>query len=160
MDAILQTYITKLTKIQPNALPIFFTHDVYLTSGGTCCYGGYHSANGGQPGGQTYAYAGSIDFHKYQGQYVKGEDAVTFSHETAEWLDDPFVDNYVGCEDNSILEVGDPLVDHDYEYVVNGSKYHLQDLVFLPYFGAPKSTSLHGRYSFQKNDETHVCPGQ
>jgi hypothetical protein len=160
MDNILQTYIGKISQIQPNTLPIFFTHDIYLTSGGACCYGGYHSSNGGQPGGQTYIYASSIDFHKYQGKFVKGEDTVTFSHEIGEWMNDPFVDNNVGCQDNSILEVGDPLVLHDYEYLVNGFKYHLQDLVFLPYFGASKKTSLHGWYSFQRGDETHVCPGQ
>jgi len=65
-----------------------------------------------------------------------------------------------GLPRQRILEVGDPLVLHDYEYPVNGFKYHVQDLVFLPYFGAPKKTSLHGWYSFQKGHETHVCPGQ
>jgi len=41
-------------------LPLFITYDIYLTSGG-CCIGGYHSANGAQPGGQTYSYATYVD---------------------------------------------------------------------------------------------------
>jgi hypothetical protein len=39
----LHTLLTKLA-IQPNTLPIFLLYDTYLTSGGGCCIGGYHSA--------------------------------------------------------------------------------------------------------------------
>jgi hypothetical protein len=41
---------------------------------------------------------------------------------------------------------------------VNGFTYKLQSLVFLNYFGAPRSTSLNSWLSFQ-NDEYFVCPG-
>ena len=133
-------------------------YDTYMTSGG-CCIGGYHSANGSQPGGQTYGVSSTID----QGSGVFSQDTAALSHEVGEWMDDPFVDNNVGCFDNSILEVGDPLEGHAnygaFPYTLNGFTYNLQSLVFLPYFGAPKNTSLLRWYSFQ-NDETHFCPGQ
>ena len=44
-------------------------------------------------------------------------------------------------------------------YTLGGFTYNLQSLVFIGYFGAPKSTSVHGWYSFQ-HDMSHVCPGQ
>jgi hypothetical protein len=73
-------------------------------------------------------------------------------------MDDPFVDNHVPCSDNSIMENGDPLVLDDHAYPVNGFTYHLQDLVFIPYFGAPRNFSVNRWLSFQ-NDETSTCPG-
>jgi hypothetical protein len=155
-DSQLQGFISKLG-VTPDVFPLFVTYDTYLTSGG-CCIGGYHSANGGQPGGQTYGTATYVD---RVGAF--SQDVSAFSHEIGEWLDDPFVDNRVGCNDNSILEVGDPLEGEKnfggYPYKLHGFTYNLQSLVFIGYFGAPKSTSANSWYSFQ-NDETHVCPGQ
>jgi len=91
------------------------------------------------------------------------QDVSALSHELGEWLDDPFVDNRVNCTDNSILEVGDPLEGGPnyggYKYTLNGFTYNLQSLVFLGYFGAPRSTSVHSWLAFQ-NDESNVCPGQ
>ena len=55
-DSQLQTWMAAQKKINPGVLPIFITYDVYLTSGGGCI-GGYHNANGVQPGGQTYSHA-------------------------------------------------------------------------------------------------------
>jgi hypothetical protein len=153
-STIVQTYLSKFVQIQPDTLPIFLTYDVYLTSGG-CCVGGYHTSYGGPPGGQTYVWSTTID----QGTGVFSQDTDTLSHEIGEWMDDPFVDNEVGCTGTGLLEVGDPLGGDDHPYTVDGFTYHLQDLVFLPYFGAPRTTSLHGWYSFQ-NDEKGVCPGQ
>jgi hypothetical protein len=156
-DSQLQTYMRSFNQINPGVLPLFITYDVYLTSGG-CCIGGYHNANGVQPGGQTYSHATYVDSH---GAF--SQDVSALSHEIGEWMDDPFVDNRVNCTDNSILEVGDPLEGHAnygaFPYTLNGFTYNLQSLVFLPYFGAPKNTSLLRWYSFQ-NDETHFCPGQ
>jgi hypothetical protein len=154
MDNVLQGYITKLG-IKPNQLPVFLAYDVYLTSGG-CCIGGYHFVNGGPPTGQTYSFSTVHD----QGGGVFSQDTAALSHEIGEWQDNPFFgSNTVGCNDNSQLEVGDPLVLDDHPYTVNGFVYHLQDLVFLPYFGAPKSTSLLQWFSFQ-NDKKTLCPGQ
>jgi hypothetical protein len=156
-DSHLQTWMAAIKKINPGVLPIFITYDVYLTSGG-CCIGGYHNANGAQPGGQTYSHATYVDS---PGAF--SQDVSALSHEIGEWLDDPFVDNRVNCRDNSILEVGDPLEGESnyggFPYTLNGFTYNLQSLVFLGYFGAPASTSVHSWLSFQ-NDESHVCPGQ
>jgi hypothetical protein len=156
-DAKLQTWMAAQKKITPGVLPIFITYDIFLTSGG-CCIGGYHSANGAQPGGQTYSHATYVDS---PGSF--SQDVSALSHEIGEWLDDPFVDNLVNCTDNNFLEVGDPLEGNanygGFPYTLGGFTYNLQSLVFLPYFGAPKATSVHSWYSFQ-NDETHFCPGQ
>jgi hypothetical protein len=161
-DAKIQTWIASIKKISPSALPIFITYDVYLTGGGiglsNCCIGGYHSANGAQPGGQTYSMATYVDS---PGAFA--QDVSALAHELGEWLDDPFVDNNVNCNDNSIMEVGDPIEGDanygGYPYSLGGFTYNLQSLVFIGYFGAPQSTSVHSWLAFQ-NDESHVCPGQ
>jgi hypothetical protein len=154
-DAAVQGWLSQFaSQITPNTFPIFLMYDTYMTSGG-CCIGGYHSSNGSQPGGQTYGVSSTID----QGSGVFSQDTAALSHEVGEWEDDPFIDNFVGCFDNNILEVGDPLVLHDKPYTVNGFTYHLQDLVFVGYFGAPRIASVHSWLSFA-NDEQNVCPGQ
>jgi hypothetical protein len=157
-DAKLQTFITKFKQVNPGVLPLFISTDIYLTEGGGCCIGGYHSANSGQPSGQTYSYTTYSDS---VGSFA--QDVSALSHEVGEWLDDPFVDNAVNCQDNSILEVGDPLEGNanygGFPYTLNGFTYNLQSLVFLGYFGAPKATSVHSWLSFQ-HDKTTVCPGQ
>jgi hypothetical protein len=159
-DTALQGFITKLTQINPGVLPIFITYDTYLTEAPLegCCIGGYHSSNGSQPTGQTYSYTTYVDS---PGAF--SENVSAMSHEIGEWMDDPFVDNAVNCADNQILEVGDPLENNanygTFPYKVNGFTYNLQSLVFLGYFGAPPTTSVHNWYSFQ-NDEAGVCPGQ
>ncbi len=156
-DNNLQSYIRQFTQINPGVLPLFITYDVYLTAGG-CCIGGYHNANGAQPTGQTYSHATYVDS---LGAF--SQDVSALSHEIGEWMDDPFVDNAVNCRDNSIMEDGDPLEGRTnfgaFPYSLNGFTYNLQSLVFLPYFGAPKATSVNHWYSFQ-HDELHFCPGQ
>jgi hypothetical protein len=157
-DSKLQGYMKKFTQINPGVLPLFITYDVYLTSGGGCCIGGYHNANGPQPGGQTYSHA---TYEDSPGSF--SQDVSALSHEIGEWLDDPFVDNFVNCNDNGILEVGDPLEGNAnfgaFPYALGGFTYNLQSLVFIGYFGAPKATSVHSWLSFQ-HDEAQVCPGQ
>ncbi len=79
------------------------------------------------------------------------QDVDDFSHEVGEWADDPFGDTPAPC---GILEVGDPLLPFGtsayYTYPgTNGFNYHLQDLVFLPYFGAAPATSYKNRFTFQ-----------
>ena len=157
-DSKLRGFITSLSsQINPGVLPIFITYNIFLTSGG-CCIGGYHSANGAQPSGQTYSYATYVDA---TGSFA--QDVSALSHEIGEWMDDPFVDNHVNCTDNSIMENGDPLENRAnygaYQYSLNGFTYNLQSLVFIGYFGAPRSTSVNSWLSFQ-NDEANVCPGQ
>jgi len=160
MDSTIQTYIKKF-KIQPNTLPIFISYDIYLGNGTSCgCVGGYHFLNGGPPNGQTYSYTTSVD----QVTNEFAQDVSALSHEIGEWQDDPFFgSNTVGCKDNSQLEVGDPLENNPnfggFPYKVGSFTYNLQSLVWLGYFGAPTSTSLHKWLSFQ-NDKKTVCPGQ
>src|SRR6202007_1613708 len=59
-----------------------------------------------------------------------------------------------------ILENGDPLENNPnygaYRYVLHSFTYNLQDLVTLPYFGAPTSTSVNGWLSFQ-GESLGVC---
>ncbi len=159
-DTDVQGFIAALTKINPGALPLFITYDTYLTEVPLegCCIGGYHSAIGTQPGGQSYAYT---TYEDSVGSF--SQDVSAMSHELGEWMDDPFVDNSVNCADNTLMEVGDPLENNAnygaYPYTLNGFTYNLQSLVFIGYFGAPPSTSLHSWLSFQ-NDESSVCPGQ
>jgi hypothetical protein len=157
-DTYLQKYIKKFPQIKPNSLALFITDAIFLTQSGVCCVGGYHSAMGTQPGGQTYAYATYIDEYGSFSQNVSA-----FSHELGEWMDDPFGENLVNCTDNNHMEVGDPLETEnnfgDYPYVLNGTTYDLQSLVFIEYFGYFPNGSVNGWLSFQ-NDMNHVCPGQ
>jgi hypothetical protein len=157
-DAQLQTIMKSFSQIQPNTLPIFLTYDVYLTGGApklaNCCIGGYHSATGAQ----AYSHATYVDV---VGQFA--QDVSALSHEVGEWADDPLVNNTgnpVACGLGAILEVGDPLEGNPnfggYGYTVNGFKYNLQDLVTLPYFGAPTSTSVNGWLTFQ-GESLSVC---
>jgi len=146
-DAQITAIITKFN-IQPNALPIFITYDTYLTSGG-CCIGGYHSAYGSISAPQTYSHFTYID---KLGAF--SQDVSALSHEIGEWANDPYVGidgkNNTPC---GILEVGDPLEGNPnyggYPYTLNGFTYNLQDMVWLPYFGAPPITSAHGWDTFQ-----------
>ena len=153
-DTQITAMITKF-KIQPNALPIFLTYDTYLTQGG-CCIGGYHSASGSVSAPQTYSHFTYID---KVGAFA--QDVTALSHEIGEWADDP----YVGIDGHNntpcgILEVGDPLEGNanygGYPYTLNGFTYNLQDMVWLPYFGAPPITSAHGWSTFQGEAIT-VC---
>jgi hypothetical protein len=156
-DAELQTIISRFTQIQPNTFPIFLTYDVYLTQNGGCCIGGYHSSEGSISNPQAYAHATYVD---HPGDFA--QDVSALSHEVGEWADDPLVVNVNGNNTPcGILEVGDPLEGEanygGFPYTLNGFTYNLQDLVTLPYFGAPTSTSVNGWLSFQGNSSLSVC---
>ncbi|HEX4160661.1 MAG TPA: hypothetical protein VHY79_19495 [Rhizomicrobium sp.] len=157
MDREIQTMLSSIKDVNPGVLPLFISYDVYLTSGG-CCIGGYHDADGRQPTGQTYSYATYVDS---AGEF--SQDVSAFSHELGEWMDDPFVDNFVNCNDNGIMEVGDPLEGQQnyggFPYKDKKFTYNLQSLVYMGYFGAPTTDSANQWLALQ-DDETHVCPGQ
>lgn len=152
-DAQLQTIMKSFTQIQPNTFPIFLLYDVYLSGNSGlsgCCIGGYHSATGAQ----TYT---QFDYEDAVGSF--SQDVSALSHETGEWLDDPFVDQ-AGC--GGLLEVGDPLETETnyggYPYLLNGFTYNLQDLVFLKYFGQTPSTSVNDWWTFQNSPTiTKAC---
>jgi hypothetical protein len=158
-DGLVQGFMSKLGAT-PNILPLFIWYDIYLTSGtglSNCCIGGYHGANGAQPGGQTYSNASYVDVKTFS------QDVSAMSHELGEWVDDPFTDNLVNCpKDGNFLEVGDPLEGSanygGYPYKLNGFTYNLQSLVFMTYFGAPATTSANKWFAFQ--NDIGVCPGQ
>jgi len=155
-DSQIPTLISELG-IQPNQLPIFLLYDTYLTQGGGCCIGGYHSSEGSTSNPQSYAEATYVD---HVGAF--SQDVSALSHEVAEWADDPLTVNFNGNNTPcGILEVGDPEEgDSNYggfPYVLHGFTYNLQDLVTLPYFGAPTSTSVNGWLSFQHNTALSVC---
>jgi hypothetical protein len=154
-DSQLPTIISNLG-IQPNTFPIFLTYDVYLTQGGSCCIGGYHSSEGSVSNPQSYAEATYVD---HVGAF--SQDVSALSHEVGEWMDDPLTVNYNGNNTPcGILEVGDPLENNAnfgaYHYSLHGFTYNLQDLVTLPYFGAPPSTSVNDWFTFQ-GESLSVC---
>jgi hypothetical protein len=143
--------------IQPNQLPIFLLYDTYLTQGGSCCIGGYHSSEGSVSNPQAYAEATYVD---HPGAF--SQDVSALSHEIGEWADDPLTVNYNGNNTPcGILEDGDPLEGLSnygaFPYVLHGFTYNLQDLVTLPYFGAPATTSVNHWFSFQGNSSLSVC---
>ncbi len=152
-DNAISTYMAQNPTINPAVLPIFETTNMYWTEGG-CCIGGYHSANG------TQSYS-VFTYLTYAG--VFSQDVSALSHEISEWMDDPLTphENSTPC---GILEVGDPLeggsAGHPYgtwTYTLHGFTYHLQDEVFIGYFGAPLSTSVNSWYSFQNFPFTQIC---
>jgi len=153
-DSQLPGIISKLG-IQPNTFPIFLTYDVYLTQNG-CCIGGYHSSEGSVSNPQSYAEATYVD---HPGPF--SQDVSALSHEVGEWMDDPLTVNYNGNNTPcGILEVGDPLEGNanygGYPYSLHGFTYNLQDLVTLPYFGAPPSTTVNNWFTFQ-GESLSVC---
>jgi hypothetical protein len=139
-DAQVQTMLVNLG-ITPNELPIFMYYNTFLTEGG-CCIGGYHSANSN---GQTYS---TYDYDSAVGSF--SQDVSALSHEIGEWIVNPLLTDFA-C--SGYMEVGDPLENEanygDYPYTLNGFQYHLQDLVFLQYFGQSPSTSVNGWSTFQ-----------
>jgi len=154
-DAQLPALMTKLG-IAPNTFPIFLTYDVYLTQGGSCCIGGYHSSEGSVSNPQSYAHSTYVD---HPGAFA--QDVSALSHEVGEWADDPLVVNTNGNNTPcGILENGDPLEGNAnfgaFPYSLHGFTYNLQDLVTLPYFGAPPSTSVNNFFTFQ-GESLSVC---
>jgi hypothetical protein len=155
-DSKLQGILATFPQITPSTFVIFETYNVYLTSGG-CCIGGYHTAVGVASGIQTYS-----EFTYVNHTGIFSQDVSALSHEVGEWMDDPLTNggNNSPC---GIMENGDPLEGGqpghpygDWVYTLHAFKYHLQDLVTLPYFGAPTSTSVNGWLSFQ-NAALSVC---
>jgi hypothetical protein len=154
-DSQIPNLITKLG-ILPNQFPIFLLYNTYLTQNGGCCIGGYHSSEGSTSNPQSYSEATYVD---HAGAF--SQDVSALSHEIGEWADDPLVVNINGNNTPcGILENGDPLENNSnfgaFPYVLHGFTYNLQDLVTLPYFGAPPSTSVNDFFTFQ-GESLSVC---
>jgi len=138
------------SQITANTFPLVLLTNVVLTSGG-CCILGYHSAYS-HGGTQTYG-VGEFDT---SGRFTGVKDISALSHEIAEWMDDPLVNNATppwghigqvsGCQAN--LENGDPLSGTIVPISMNGFTYHPQELAFSSWFypGSP-NPGLNGKFS-------------
>ena len=152
-----------------NQLPIFTTDNVYLGTNGliqNCCVLGFHDSQGPPAAtARTWIYQGYTEPGTFSGDVIL--DVQALSHETAEWLNDPFVGIFlIGSGINLIppavlpgqggacivnFETGDPLEAPPVAFtqVTNGTTYHLQDEVFLPwYLHTVPSFSVNGWYTF------------
>ena len=163
----LQNLNSSLGYVDPTRLPLYVTSDVVLyvgTNPSNCCIIGFHGAGlvpglgsgstsgSGNQAIQTYAWASwmTAGFFNPTHDWTL-QDINAFSHEIAEWADDPFTNNTVepwltptapqyGC--TSLLETGDPVVGIGFSQGTNSfdqnaytdGTYHPEDEVFLPWF--------------------------
>jgi hypothetical protein len=197
-STLVQQLISSL-HIDATTVPIILTHNVLLFQGHNqytnCCILGYHGAamplghGSGQANGggnnevQTFIYAAYTSPNTYSGFSpttlpTRGlSDIHALSHEVAEWLDDPFVDNAVqpwltptapqyGC--TGVLETGDPVVgvwfglSGNPDPATNGL-WHPEDEVFANWFARNGTTPLglgswDGRYTFMGPRTTSISP--
>jgi len=143
-----------VTQYPASDLVVFITTQLYLTSGGNCCIGGYRNYTGSQSY-VVFSYITSPTL-------VFGSDVSTLSLELGAWLDDPQVNNSSPCGG---YDVGDPPETggkHPYglwTYKLNGVAYHLRDMGTPVYFGAPAKTSANGFFTFQGYKGLSVCEG-
>ena len=172
--------------IDPATIPVFLTDNsmLYLNNDpGDCCVIGYHGApsavgygsgsvnSKGKAPVNTFIYAAYTTPGTFRG--AEGiQDIHALSHEVAEWLDDPFVNNYVqpwltptapqyGC--TPVLETGDPVVGIWFPLPGNpdpsplaGGVWHPEDEVFWTWFlRQSPSSSFSGNYTFMGSDNPY-----
>jgi probable HAF family extracellular repeat protein len=151
--------------ISPRSLPITIWGRVFPESSSMPGYPGavaWHAAEAVNGGLVTYigtSYANASD-----GGFP---DVYPLSHEVAEWMDDPFTDNYTPgwnvpfiapddrCNSGSIvrgrLEVADPIEFFDEAVVtLSGSAYdyHVTEAMFIDFYTrSPRSRSVNNQYS-------------
>jgi hypothetical protein len=146
-----------------DTLPIFLTDNVYLYQGvlSNCCILGFHNSEAGPIAtAHTWIFAAYSEPGTFVGDVFV--DVVPLSHEVAEWLNDPFVGDFVGLNfiPPAILpgqggaciinfETGDPLEAPPVVFtkMINGTTYHLQDEVFLPWYTHAPSFSVNGFFT-------------
>lgn len=154
-----------------NTLPIFLTDNTFESDDGTihtCCILGFHNSQ--RPPAttaKTWIYTAHTEANTFVGNVIL--DVQPLSHEVSEWLNDPFVGalkiGFVNLIPPAVLpnsgggciinfETGDPLEftlpAAQFTQVTNGTTYHLQDEVLLPwYLHTTPSFSVNGQYSFQ-----------
>jgi len=161
IDGIIASYLAT-QDVDPHSVPIFVTYNQLLFFGGDinngCCVLGYHNAivtgnRGSNVVVQTFIFADWNDPGIFNGPV---EDVHALSHEVAEWLNDPFINNVVppyangegtGCA--TIMETGDQLVGHSVPVTINGFTYHPQTQDILQWFTREvPSSALGGLYTF------------
>ena len=150
--------------IPSTTLPVVLTYNTFLYqhSLSNCCILGYHGAtrslngNGNQQI-QTFIFAAWTDPNIFSAGI---EDVLPLSHEISEWMNDPFIHNFVppwqfpgvpgSCQGN--LETGDPvevLANPDFPVTINGFTYHPQIEAILPWFTREvPSSAISGAYSY------------
>lgn len=159
------------TSYGSTTFPLFLSYEALETtgSGSSCCVLGYHTALQVGSNLQTYGYATYLDPNQIGGGAA---DVSVISHEIAEWLNDPFVNNIVdpwpapfsfippgppydnnSCQNN--LETGDPIEDRTDPNVVTfkittfGRQYTLQNEALAPWFlRVSPSFSVNGYYTY------------
>lgn len=150
--------------LDPRTLPIFLADNTGVTykrdpsldgtmgEHGTFTHAA--SGNGAQPV-QTYIYASYDTPHIYPAALDGIRDITVLSHEVEEWLNDPFIQNATlawdapiyGC--NNLLEVGDPAIALSIPVAMpDGTTYHPQDEVFLPWFARGAPSGFNGAYDY------------
>jgi hypothetical protein len=162
--------IAQLPQYAAHTLPIFLTDNVFESATGTldntCCVLGFHNSQ--QPPAstaKTWIYAAHTEPGTFRNNVIL--DVQPLSHEVAEWLNDPFVGalaaGFVNLIPPAVLpgtggaciinfETGDPLEAPPavFTKITNGTTYHLQDEVFLPwYLHTSPSFSVNGQYTLQ-----------
>jgi len=163
-DQLLGTLTPSYTADQ---LPIFLTDNVFLGTNGliqNCCILGFHASQAGPIAtAKTWIYAAYTEAGTFRNNVIL--DVQPFSHEVAEWLNDPFVGAFpvgINLIPPAVLpgqggacivnfETGDPLEAPPivFTQVTNSTTYHLQDEVFLPwYLHTVPSFSVNGWYTF------------
>lgn len=167
--------IAQLPQFAANTLPVFLTDNVFESATGlldnTCCVLGFHSSQRPPAStAKTWIYAAHTEPGTFRNNAIL--DVQPLSHEVSEWLNDPFVGalapGFVNLIPPAVLpgtggaciinfETGDPLEAPPavFTKVTNGTTYHLQDEVFLPwYLHTTPSFSVNGQYSFQNTFTT------
>jgi len=191
--------------VDATTVPIFLTDNVMLYDGtyDNCCTIGYHGAgmpigHGAGPASgkgnnpvQTFIYSAWSKPGTYSGFYSDYSGTRTYpsptrgiadihalSHEVAEWLDDPYVNNAVkpwltptapqyGC--TGVLETGDPVVGDWFPLAGNTTadgydyygEYHPEENVFAQWYGhggleAAGFHSWDGRLTFMGSRTTSL----
>ena len=106
---------------------------------------------------QTYIYAAWPDPNIFPPGWA---DVLPLSHEVSEWMNDPFIHNFVppwqfpgipgSCQGN--LETGDPMEvvpNPDFPVTIGGFTYHPQTEAILPWFTRESpSSAIGGAYSY------------
>ena len=177
-SGVLESQVIIPTVHAPNTLsstlPVFLTDNVFESFDGTintCCVLGYHNSQRPPAStAKTWIYSAHTETGTFANDVIL--DVQALSHEVAEWLNDPFVGalavGYVNLIPPAVLpgtggaciinfETGDPLEAPPVAFTrtTNGTTYHLQDEVFLPwYLHTTPSFSVNGQYTFQNTFTT------
>ncbi len=168
LDNYIQTVLLPQLQSQgfgKKTFPLFLLGNVveYIGTSANCCVLGFHSATSTAPSAQTY----SVSMYDNTSAFGGSADVSVLSHEVAEWMDDPFVNNatnpwgnigqVVGCQAN--LETGDPLTGTVQSVSMNGKAYHLQENAFASWFyHQVPSKSVNGWYSNLGTFTTPAAP--